>query len=63
MNCLKGEIIKEMEAKAKRAIDQKEYTMGNVLVNAEQLLSLIYEVKVKDIIIILNQEERNVHSN
>lgn len=47
MNCLKGEIIKEMEAKAKKAIDQKEYTMGNVLVNAEQLLSLIYEVKVK----------------
>ena len=47
MNCLKGEIIKEMEVKAKRAIDQKEYTMGNVLVNAEQLLSLIYEVKVK----------------
>ena len=41
MNCLKGEIIKEM------AIDQKEYTMSNVLVNAEQLLSLIHEVKVK----------------
>lgn len=63
MNCLKGEIIKEMEAKAKKAIDQKEYTMSNVLVNAEQLLSLIHEVKVKDIIIELNQEERNVHSN
>lgn len=47
MNCLKGKIIKEMEAKAKKAIDQKEYTMSNVLVNAEQLLSLIHEVKVK----------------
>lgn len=47
MNCLNGKIIKEMEAKAKKAIDQKEYTMSNVLVNAEQLLSLIHEVKVK----------------
>lgn len=47
MNCLKGKIIKDMEAKAKKAIDQKEYTMGNVLINAEQLLILIHEVKVK----------------
>lgn len=57
-----GKTIKELETRAKTALYANEYTNGNLLISAEVLLNLIHEVKVKDIIIVLNQEEENVHS-